>query len=170
MDLEQKMVQKEVVEFKIDDSYTARFVVDKKFLNNKVTSLIAEYMLCVSYMNENNIVTMDCLVDVLFVKYFVKQLDKKGKKEVEVDTITTGGTVEDNFNLLIATASAMINIENTDGVNFLEFIVSKFLENESEMEKVKQKLDTFSKNFDDKKEQINDMISEFVERNSLIEK
>lgn len=170
MDLEQKMVQKEVVEFKMNDDYTAKFVIDKKFLNNKVTSLIAEYMLCMSHMTENNIIPMDYLVDVLFVKYFVKQLDKKGKKEVEIDTIPTGNTIEENFNKLVATASAMTNIENVDGTNFLEFIASKFLENEIEMNKVKQKIEIFSKNIDSKKEQINDMVSEFVERNSLVEK
>lgn len=155
IELESKMVQKEQVDFKISEDCTATFVVDKKFLNTKVSEMLFEYADMIAYTKDTDSLTEALsVINVLLVKYFVRQFE--GGKEVEI--FKTEKTAKSNFETLVATGSAIANIENVDGKSLLVVLMSKFNENADGMKDIERKIKEISQNFVANKDDILKMV------------
>ena len=157
MELESKMVQKEVIEFKMTNGQTERFSMDKKFLNTKISEMLFEYVDIIAYAKENNILQdVISILGVLLVKYFVRQIHN----EKEVEIFKPEKTVKSSFETLIATNSALANIEGVDGRSLLEVFMAKFNENDDSMKLLQEKIKEIATNVVNNKEDIIRMVEQ----------
>lgn len=157
LELESKMVQKEVIEFKMDSGQIEKFSIDKKFLNTKISEMLFEYADIITYAKENDMLQdIINISGILLVKYFVRQI--YDNKEVEI--FKPEKTIKSNFETLIATSSALANIENVEGKSLLEVFMDKLGENGDNMKLLQEKIKQITTNVVNNKENILRMVEQ----------
>lgn len=151
-ELESKMTQKETIEFKISKDHIEKFSIEKKFLNTKIAELLFEYTDIIMYAKENNLMKdVSGIYTMLLIKHFVKQIHK-GK---EVDIFKPEHTVKSNFETLISTNHALINIVDIEGNSLFDVFTTKLSEdNEDSLKLIQEKMNEFSKNLIKNKDEI----------------
>lgn len=148
LDLESKMVEKKVVEFKMKDGSTTKFSVDTQFLNTDVVNMIKDMSEIAMYLQGLNVaMDSETIMPLLMIKHFVKQVKTGNKgKQVEVELIKKENTSKEMYEMLIRYGNALINIQNTEGISLFEVLLKEFDSNKVGMKDITTKVNMMAEN------------------------
>lgn len=148
LDLESKMVQKKVIEFKMKDNSVTKFSVDTQFLNSDIINIIKDMAEITMHLQGLNVpVDNETIMPLLMIKHFVKQVKISNKgKQTEVGLIKNENTTKEMYEMLIRYGNALMNIQNTDGISLFEILLKEFDSNKVGMKDITDKINMMAEN------------------------